>query len=281
MFIDLGSETPHISDDEIGEAIGKAFSRENLFDIQDSDGENVEFIISSCESSDDENSQQRLPVPRTSNSQNPISFNAYPSRSIDRVGRDYPLGTLYESETDSAKMKSDTDQDNISHPSCSTESSPPRPRIRKFSSAEHPDVILQDTVKRKRLPPCRFNACIKDPKRRYFVTLFAYIAFLCLGSLIFIVIEKPNISQSGLPNTEIIESLYDCHCLSSEKLAEILTELSNAPPSKLRKYITHITNKRKLSSFTSQNETHQVDTKDDESSWSFGTALFFCVNIHG
>ncbi|KAM3181163.1 hypothetical protein ACTXT7_014893 [Hymenolepis weldensis] len=181
MFIDLGSEAPHISDDEIGEAAGTLFSRENLFDIQDSDGENVEFIISSGDSSDEENPQQQLNEPHSSNSRNLIAVNGYQSRAIHRVNRDYRLNTLYENVTLSSKMKSDTDQDKNSQPSCSTKSSAPIPRRRKYSSAKHPGVILQYTTTR-RLPPCRCKAFFENPKWRYFFTLLAYIAFICLGS---------------------------------------------------------------------------------------------------
>ncbi|VUZ47863.1 unnamed protein product, partial [Hymenolepis diminuta] len=229
MFIDLGSETPHISDDEISEAAGTLFPGENLFDIQDSDGENVEFIISSGESSDEESPQQRLNELRISNSCNLIAVNGYQSRAIHRVNKDYRLDTLYESVTVSSKMKLDTEQDKISQPSCSTESPGPTPRMRKYSSAKHPGVILRYTTTRRLRPCCK--AFFENPKWRYFFTLLAYIAFMCLGSFIFLLIEKPDISQSGLLNTEIIESLYDCHCHSSDKLAELLTELSNAPPS--------------------------------------------------
>lgn len=213
MFIDLGGEGPHISDDEISEAAGTLFSGENLFDIQDSDGENVEFIISSGDSSDEENPQQRLNEPRISNSRNLIAINGYQSRAIHRVNRDYRLDALYESVTVSSKMKLDTHQGKISQPSCSTESSAPIPRMRRYSSAKHPGVILHYTTTR-RLPPCRCKAFFENPKWRYFFTLLAYIAFMCLGSFIFLLIEKPDISQSGLLNTEIIESLYDCHCHS-------------------------------------------------------------------
>lgn len=65
----------------------------------------------------------------------------------------------------------------------------------------------------------------------------------------------------------------------ADKLAELLTELSNAPPSKLRKYIAHITNRRKLSNFTNYNGTPLVDIENVERSWSFGNALFFCVTV--
>lgn len=214
MFIDLGSEEPNISDDEIGETTGNLFSTNNLLSVQDSDGENVEFIISSGESSDEETSQRKLTQHRISTCVNVFSANGYPNGIIDKLDKDYRLGTLYESETDSAKIKSDTDPEFNSKNTSLAESPPINARIRKYSSAKHPGVIPHDTTKRKRLPSCHCKEFLKNTKRRFFVILLAYIGFLCVGAVIFMLIEKPGVEQSGLSNMDIIDTLYDCHCLS-------------------------------------------------------------------
>ncbi|KAM7542447.1 hypothetical protein Aperf_G00000005024 [Anoplocephala perfoliata] len=278
MFIDLGSEVPPISDDEIGEVAATLFSREDLFSIKDSDGENVDLILSSGDSSDDDNLQELLNRPRFSSARNSVVSSVIPSLDHGRVESTYRPETECEGEVCSLRANCDTDEVNPSQPSFSADGAASGIPTRKYSSVKGLGSIPEDSLKIKR-HLCRFKSVLKEPRLRYAMTFFAYVCFMCLGSLIFKWTEKSDSDNLQL-FYEIIESLYNCQCLSAERLEMVLTELSNAPPGKLKKYIAYAANRI-------QSEAHilgstnitDVRTNLEESSYSFGNALFFCMSV--
>lgn len=214
MFIDLGSEAPPVSEDEIGEIAATLFSSKDVFSIQDSDGENVEFIISSGDSSDDDNVQELLNKSSPSVDRNSVFPTVIPCAVRESVEDKNLSEIVYDCEVDSTRVECDAVRDITSQPPCSTDGNAPELPKRKYSSVKSLGDVLEDSMNTRR-HLCQFKSVLKMPRLMYAMTLLAYVCFMCLGSFIFKYTETPDFGKLESID-KIIGSLYNCQCFSGK-----------------------------------------------------------------
>ena len=230
MYINIGGQTPENIENEVNSSSQNCLSSEEVISLDDSDNDNVEFVISSGSDSEwnfDSLSCKTLADGacigwkrhRTSSDQSFVSsesnvndpnqmgktgplhvvaerkcqFNAGRTRGFDNFNQPPYVSSRWADERDNSRV-------------CSKRFSTPR------SST---DFVFEKPSFSKMV--YKSKRCCKTRSTKFFILLISYILFMCIGSVCFQHIEKPI--QKRHPEEirkEVISVLEECNCLSGE-----------------------------------------------------------------